>query len=222
MKNPAILLILLLFSPFASANKIDRLKTTEDVEEFVKEIEPIFTKYKYSKYEILSTGILLSKLNCQVIFEKLEIKNWEKIDINNDGHTDLIYIISSNNTFYSYIILDTGFNKYKNVLLSRNVFEDCELFKPIKINTKNHLLSYVIKQKEVGLMEYKEVIEIDTLKYKFHNFIEIQNKPADYQVKSIEYSTGGCYGSCPVFTIKLNAEGEIFYNGKWHVDEKGS
>ncbi|TQI71105.1 hypothetical protein JM79_2031 [Gramella sp. Hel_I_59] len=221
MKDFATILFLLLYSTIAFANKIDRLKTTEDVEEFVKKIEPIFTKYKYLNYELLSTDKLTQKLNCHGIFRKWGIRNWEKVDINNDGNTDLIYIIESDNSFDSYLILDNGFYKYKNVRLSRNVFENCELFKPVKIDNKNYLQSYIIKHKAITSFEYEEVIRIDTLEYKYDNFVEIQDEPANYQIDTIKYSTSSCLGSCPIFNITITAKGEIFYKGEWYVEEEG-
>jgi len=47
-----------------------------------------------------------------------------------------------------------------------------------------------------------------TLDYKFDDFIEYNPSPATYySIQKIEYVTGMCYGTCPMFSIELNKNG---------------
>ncbi|WP_424493266.1 DUF6438 domain-containing protein [Salinimicrobium sp. GXAS 041] len=198
------------------------MQTTEEVEKFVKEVEPLFTKYKHSKYRMLSTEDLAYKLNCNGIFEQWGIKNWEKTDINNDGKTDLLFIISSKNGDpYTFLIIDKGLKGFKNISLSKNSFEKCELFKPTQIGENVYLKSYILKQKEIGLMEYEEFVVNDTLTFKFDEIVEKQENPAKYKIKAIEYSTG-CSDGCPVFSFKMKSDGTAYYNGKYYAEVHGA
>ena len=117
------IIFLLMLSNVIFANKIDDLKTSKDIENFVKEVEPRFAKEKfkdwdYGNFRIVSTDSVYEGLKCNEHFSKSEIKNWQKVDINNDGLTDLLFIPH----FYGYsqyVIIDSGniidFNIWKNV-----------------------------------------------------------------------------------------------------------
>ena len=222
MKNLLLFFIIISSSNLIYSNKIDRLENDEDVQEFVLSVEPDFTKYRYDKYKILPTKILNQKLDCRGVIERWEIKNWEKTDINNDGKTDLLFIISNHNRqFYPYLIVDQGLKGFTSHRLSNNPFEDCELFKSIKIDNNEYLKHYTIKQNEIGLMKYEEEVIIDTLTYKFSEIIEFEKHPDSYNIKTIEYSTG-CSDGCPIFSFKIKENGIAYYNGTWNSDVKGS
>lgn len=205
MKNSALLFILLLFSNLIFANKIDRLKTTEDVVSFLKKINPEFTKSKWVDLKIPSTKNLSKEFNCHGIYNSWEIKNWEKTDLNNDGKTDLLFIAD----YYqidTYAIIDNGLFNYSTYLLSTNTFEPCQLFKPIKVNNETFLKIYTAKTKNVSLTEFKKTIIIDTLTFKYDQFAEINKNPASYSIKLIEYNTA-------LFSIKIKSDGTVYYNG---------
>ena len=220
MKNLILLFLIVLSSNFIYSNKIDRLRTDQDVEEFVLSVEPSFTKNNYSEYEIPSTKIINQKLDCKGIIKKWKIKNWEKVDINHDGKTDLLFIIANHERqFYSYLIVDKSLNGFVCHSLSNNPSENCELFKPIKIDKKQYLKHFTIKKSDIDLMDvkYKELQIIDTLTYKFDEVIEFEKHPDSYQIKTIEYSTG-CSDGCPFFSFKIKNDGTAYYNGKWNTE----
>jgi|SRR5690554_1901345 len=216
-----LLIIFIFTSTFVSANQIDSLKSSKDVEEFAKKVYPKFTEFKWSEFKIISTEEVRAKISCKEGYDLLIMKNWEKVDITNDGKTDLILTAYWGTTLYSYAIVDKGNNNFKTYRLSKNVFDNCELFKPIKKDDLNYLKTYIKKQEEVGLMEYEELIIKDTLVFKFQEFVELNKNPTKYRIKEIEFQTSGCYGSCPVFNLKINYKGNAEFNGQAYIKHKG-
>ncbi|CAN1565000.1 hypothetical protein MCETHM1_02854 [Flavobacteriaceae bacterium] len=211
------IILTFIFSNIIFGNKIDNLKTTKDVIEFVKTVYPEYgiirdKDFKYGIFDINSTDSIHSQLKCKEIFKIDEITNWQKIDINNDGLTDLIFI----SHFYGYtqnVIIDKGKNEFKII---RNIikFDECEYIKPIKVQDKNEL-----RIRKVNLPfdfddDIEKYIKIDTLTYKFDSFIELNDKVIiDNKIKSIEIKTDYCFGTCPVFKLIIDKNGLAEFDG---------
>lgn len=135
--------VILIFSIFffnsaTYGNKVDSLISDSDVNDFAKSENPEFVKDKFGKFQIQPTDSLLKNLACEGILANWKIKNWEKVDVTNDGLTDLVFIAYWYD-YISYVFIDQGNNKFKLFRFSKNSFENCELIKPIKIGTKNYL-----------------------------------------------------------------------------------
>jgi len=225
MKNPAILLSLL-FANLIFGNKIDKLKTTKDVVKFVKTVHPEYGVVQYKNFargvfDIKPIDTVYNSIRCKEAFAVSEIKSWQKIDINNDGLTDLIFI----SHYYGYtqnIIIDKGRNKFN---LIRNIvnFDECEYIKPIRVENKNELLV-----RNVSLPfdifpsdKVENYIKKDTLTYRFDALIERNSKPSDGKIKSVTLKTNLCYGICPVYTLTVNKSGLLEFNGIEQIEFKG-
>jgi hypothetical protein len=219
------IILMLIFSNMIFGNKIDKLNTTKEVIEFVKTVHPEYgivryKDFKYGIFDIESIDSIYNQLKCKGIFKIDEIKNWQKIDVNNDGLTDLIFI----SHFYGYtqnVIIDEGKNGFK---LIRNIinFDECEYIKPIKVQDKNEL-----RIRKVNLpFDFDDNIEkyttIDTLTYKYDSFIELNDKVIiDNKIKNIEVKTDYCFGTCPVFKLTINKNGLAEFDGIEFTKFKG-
>ncbi len=209
-----LLLSILLFglaSP-CFANSIDSLKTDNDIELFLKRIDKRFSSDKYNRFKVLPTAVIKQKLGCDSILEKWNINNWEKSDFNNDGKTDLIATISWYDDFDVFVAVDKGDNKYQLIQLSKDVFENCELAKPIKIGSEILLLFYRKKNEYndpiKNIFDYKLVSKIDTLVYKYGGFIEKQTTFTKYDISEIEYHvSSGWSGISPISKLKISSKG---------------
>ena len=82
--------------------------------------------------------------------------------------------------------------------LSYNIYEKCELAKPLVVNNQQ-LLLFAIKKR------------IDTLVYKYKGFVELNRHPLNYGIDSIEFRTGSCYNNCPVYSIKIGKDRKAVY-----------
>lgn len=212
--------VILIFSIFfwnsvAYANRIDDLITDSDVNNFVKSENPDFAKDKFGRFQVQPTDSLLKNLKCNGILANWNIKNWEKVDVTNDGLTDLVFIAYWYD-YISYVFIDKGNNKFQLFRFSKNSFENCELIKPIKIDTKNYLRLFRKTQQpdfESKIpFSYKEVLITDTLVFKYNSFIELE-VPVNDIVKSIEMNASGCFGNCPVFNLTLYHTGKGDFEG---------
>jgi hypothetical protein len=219
------IILTFLFSNIVFGNKIDNLKTTNDVIEFVKTVYPEYgiirhKDFKYGIFDIESIDSIYNQLKCKGIFKIDEIKNWQKIDIDNDGLTDLIFI----SHFYGYtqnVIIDKGKNVFK---LIRNIinFDECEYIKPIKVQDKNEL-----RIRKVNLPfdfddNIEKYIKIDTLTYKYDSFIELNDKAIiDNKIKFIEFKTNLCFGICPAYKLTINKNGQAEFLGIELTNLKG-
>ncbi|WP_148042749.1 DUF6438 domain-containing protein [Pedobacter jejuensis] len=180
-------------------------------------------KDKFGKFEIQPTDSLLKNLACDGIFTNWNIKNWEKVDVTNDGLTDLVFIAYWYN-YITYAFIDKGNNKFQLIRFSKNSFENCELIKPIRIGTKNYLRLFR-KTQQPDLtnkipFSYRDVIITDTLVFKYNSFVELET-PGNDIVKSIKMNTSGCFGSCPIFNLTLYPSGKGDFEGIEFTKTKG-
>ena len=212
-----LLIFLLLLSKQVLSNKIDALKTDQEVNEFVKTTNPTFAEDKYAKFEIQTTDYIAKYLDCSGIFKSWDIRNWEKADITNDGRTDLVFVAYWYD-YISYALIDTGNDTFKLIRLAKDPFDHCQLFKPVKKGSTNYLKIFrKITEPDTTDKQpfsYKEVTMIDTLIFKFDSFIELSRaKNPGNEIESIEIKTGYCFGSCPVFSLKMSKNGMADFEG---------
>lgn len=218
-----LLLLLMLFSQQAISNKIDSLKTDEDVKTFLKSLNADLAPSSFVNYELKPTDTIAKYLNCEGVFRSWDIRNWEKADITNDGLTDLIFI-GHNSGYDALAYVDMGSDNFQLFRFSKNTFEDCELVKPIKVGSVNYISIFqktaVPDHDSKEHFAYKEVKVLDTLVFKFNSFIEL-GTPALDEIESIEINTSGCYGSCPVQKLKLLKDGKAYYEGFAYTSQLG-
>lgn len=168
-------------------NKIDNLKTTEDVIKFAKLINPDFDKDNFGQLQIKSTDLIINELSDCSLYKTWNIQNWQKVDLNNDGKTDLLFTGYWYSTYHQYIITGSESNKYELFNLSDNIDYACKILKPIVIGNKNELLVNNYKTDPETVSTEKIIHFVDTLTYKFDSFIEKNNKPANYDIQYIKF-----------------------------------
>ena len=207
------LLLLILFKSFITfGNEIEKLQTTEDVRKFISTISiSRVNKFPHVSHHLLSTDSIANSVQCKTLFEQAGVLNWEKTDLNNDGETDLLFILSDRNRSYSYAVFYREENSYESKLLTHN---ECEFFKPIKLKGINYLKSYAIKD-----FPYNQSTTIDTLAFKYGGLVKKQDHISDYSIESISYSVSGSE-VLPHYTIKINNENKVIYTQDYFSREK--
>ncbi|AXT19244.1 hypothetical protein D7030_13520 [Flavobacteriaceae bacterium AU392] len=220
LKRLIILTIVTFQFNYIYSNQIDNLNNTEEVLQFVKSFNKDFINDKYAEFQIRSTKEISKDLNCGGLFNKWSIKNWEKIDLNNDNLTDLI-VIGYLYDYFTIAIIDKNQGDYKIHRINKNPFEKCELVKPIKVEGENQLKIFHKKYTQTGLFEFDSKNLIDTLSFKYDDILELNDVLENYNIKSIQLKTSYCFGSCPVFTLKMYKNGNVEYKGEEYVDYKG-
>lgn len=194
-----ILLFFLSINCFA--NDIDKIQTNEDVYKFL--VKKVDRKFKNN-----SPLVDNPKLNDTAKYGR---NKFFKIDIDNNGLTDLI--------IYSYrklfVVLDNGKSNYTVRYLDNGTFSlnNATL---ISIDTTLIPRKIIIQQRE------KPESQIDTLIFKFNNFIEYNSNPTkDFSFEKITIKTNQCFGTCPIFEMTINKDRTATYKAIMYNDETG-
>lgn len=170
-----------------SMNKIDNLQTIEDVLKFAKTINPDFAHGNFGELQIKPTDLIIKELNNCDLYKIWNIQNWQKIDLNNDNKTDLIFTGYWYSTYYQFAIIESELSQYELFTLSNNIDYFCKIVKPIVVNNKNELLVNNYKTDPETISKRQIIHFKDTLTYKFNSFIEMNKKVINYDIEHIKF-----------------------------------
>jgi hypothetical protein len=62
----------------------------------------------------------------------------------------------------------------------------------------------------------------DTLIFRYGDFVEYNPKPDQYQISYFAVETRGCYGECPIYTLRVSADGKATYQADEFNPVKGN
>jgi hypothetical protein len=171
--------------PYSSVNKIDSLKTIDDVERFVASLDSAYYPHFYKTDNI----------------DKSTYENkFFKIDLDNNGLTDILinvtflFAVTANEdrTYGIHLIGSGGRDLLSNILFLN----------------KTPLI--VIKYLDGIIVSPR----IDTLIFKFNDFIEFNKSPDNLKIEEIRFSATACFGPCPVFDLTIKADRSVIYEAK--------
>jgi hypothetical protein len=234
MKKTSLLLIFLLNISFVFAQNIDKLKTFKQTAKFLKKninkeytFKEIFDNEKEADEEDFTDEV-------------------KKIDLDNNGYTDLVInayvplIIIINNSNENYRELNfrnsnpfgddvPKLNSIKEIGNDKVLIFETEIheydeteYPNIKIKRKQKALSYNNKTKKHEWVIRDVKFKIDSLIVKYGELVTYKkNIPKVNKIKELYFSTSGCYGTCPIFEIKLTNNRDLEYNGKGFTKHTG-
>lgn len=193
--------------------EIDGLKSDQEVQAFIRKTDSAFKNYEVKKIADFTTNDIVFFEN-KKLAEKLNVnESFYKTDFDNNGYTDLL-ILGDNHTCFeaanqscSYTpiaLMNFGNNNYEIVRFTQG-FNDIITPKIKKINSKYLLQIYrpVLKDWEQRIFEKEPSVKI--LEFKFDEFIEYNSNEKNYiPIKKIEFSTSGCFGTCPIFRMTID------------------
>lgn len=193
----------------ACHNKIDDITSAQQIEALLKSIDPYFSTFHVND----SLKFLHSK--CAEVSDSLNCKAWFKTDFDNNNYTDLI-VVGGWDNHAVVCVLDSGDNRFAINRLTRKIFQNCTLPVFKKIGAENLILYYSVNEPK------SDSLELDTLIYKFSDFVEYNPSSKNYNIQKIEFAANGCLGECPQFKLIIdsnkNAEyTAINYNKKYGV-----
>ena len=214
MKVIYSIFILAIATSFAFANEIDNLKTNREVNTFLAE--------NVLKKDSGTVMLDDSKTNS----EQYGKNKFYKLDLDNNGLTDLVVdgkyliaVIDKGNKNFGFHSIDRGGFSLNKYTLVNIVYKD---EKPILAVRK-----YIVKD----AFDYREDIKYEgktggketekNLIFKFGGFVEYNSKPEKFKIEEINFSTSLCFGSCPVFKIKINQNKSATYEAIEYNDKKG-
>ena len=124
IKNIAFLFFLLFVSQIALANKVEDLKTDSDVVKFITSLDKMFTQKYSARFILKSPDEILNEAECGDV-KSWKVKNWEKVDFNNYGKTDILVNTTEYDQFFTF---KSPLNHFNNVHWNAYIkFEDLEI-----------------------------------------------------------------------------------------------
>ena len=186
-------------------NLIDGLSTSEEVVEFAKSVFPSFNNKYNGNLIIKATDTIIKNIDNCKLYQSWEIKNWEKIDLNNDKDTDLLFTGYWNSNFSQFAIISEE-EKYSLFILSDNINYGCKILKPIVVNKKNQLLINNFKVERNNDADEVVIHYEDTITFVFNSFIEMNNDVADYDIENVKFILDHN------FEVEIDNKGNAYYN----------
>lgn len=203
-------------------SEVDNLKTKLEIEKFIQKIDTNYKKYELKNLQDFNRSHDGDSIN-KILANKLNVKTfYTKADFDNNGYTDLL-AIGDNHTCYGegekscsfspIVVMNFGQNKTK-------IFNiDLEWGKSIvpKVEYIDSQPFLVVYKKKLVDWQKKSYSELRTvLTFKFGNFIEYNENPKKNKITKIEFSTSGCFGTCPVYKLTLNRDSLSVFNARYY------
>ena len=203
-------------------SKIDQLSTVQDVEKFIQSRYKDLQNFRIKNISEMDR-LMGDKSFCKKVADSLKVdKNFYKADFDNNGRTDLLVV----GDYYGFIILtvmDFGNDSLLLQRLTRSSFQDC-VFPKIIAKENTTLIDYYYQPDKWGYTngvgKKPEYLVRKTLVYKFGDFVEYNEIPKNYQIEKIEYKTTPCFGTCPIFGLKIENDRKGEYQaGNYNVEQ---
>lgn len=219
---PVILLFFLVncekYKPLYSS-EIDDLQTVEEVQSVIRKTDTLFKKYEIKKIGDFKRSDNISFIENQKLAKKFDVdKAFYKTDFDGNGFTDLLVTGDQHTCFTtaygqdedescSYnpiVLLNFGRGSYRIIDISQGI-DDCLTPKIKKVNNRTILSVYKPVVKDWEKKTFEDTPFVQDLEYKFGEFIEYNSNDKNYiPITKIEFSTSGCFGTCPVFQMTID------------------
>lgn len=186
-------------------NFIDSIQTAKQITDLISKIDDRYKEFKVN--ESLKFENRFSDKNYKKIADSLNVQPWTKADFDNNGMTDILVI--GNWYDHSVICILDKDGKYEINRITRRNFQDCT-FPVVK---KGKIKYFFENEPKRGKWDEPRKLKQITLVYKFGDFIEENQIPANHKIEKIEFSTSGCFGTCPVFNLTINSD----KTAKWYA-----
>lgn len=210
------------------ASKIDSLNTAADVEEFLQKVD---SNFKYFKVvPVLESGTHISRGLDSInhsFAKNLKIdQSFYKTDFDNNGYTDLLITggwDGSHLFFETLTLLNYGNEKPHIQALTKH---HLSIFVPV-IQQTDSLPLLVLHQPYNYYPENPgkpDTIQTRLISYNGY-FVEYNNKPlAKHLIKKIEFKSDGCYGTCPIFELKIDHDRKASFKAQYYnfTSERGA
>ncbi len=187
-------------------NKIDDISSSADI---ARIFNPM--KGEDSIYYTINNSLNFKEADFTKLQLVLKAPAWVKADFDNNGYTDIMFTGNDNTRDpFVFCLLDSGENKFFIKRITRRSFQRTVLPVAKSINGIQSILYYHYLDTSIYFYD-TNYIKLDTLVYKFGDFIEYNKIPANYNIKKIEYKTDGFWGKFSEYTIIINKNREAIY-----------
>jgi hypothetical protein len=208
-------------------SKVDKLYTNDAVEEFIHTTDTNFRQFylrPFKDLDMYGDGESDSKGDSifNTLVNKYKVnKNFYKTDFDKNGYTDLLvmgrweYLVSGspNQKRYIenfYVIMNFGLEPAKVLNVGRGSI--LPILK--KINGNNFLdLHREVRDYDYSGNSVKVAHDsVTVLQWATIGFTEYNSVPKDYNIETIQFFRGPCFGQCPMYEFTIHKDGSaLFY-----------
>ncbi len=189
-------------------NYLDSIDNPKQIEKLLVSIDERYKNFKVNDI------VKYTKNNCQKFSDSLGIESYSKADFDNNGLTDLLVVGNYYSSPGILCILDNGKNYYEIQVLTKMTFQDCAFAKVNRQGIAAGIDYYSEQQPEKDKLFKPGTFKKSSLIYKFGSFVEQNDNVHIHSIEKIEYETTGCYGSCPVFAISIEKNGNVIFEAQ--------
>ena len=189
----------------AISSKIDSLKTISEIEQFIYTSDSNYSFFKLKRIIDFPKKDIMYEVGI-AIADSLKInKSFYKEDLDNNGYRDLIVTGSTsyNDIFYSFTLLNYSKDSIK-IIDTRPMRHTFTIPKIVYVEKQPLVEIYYPDMFDWKTQKIKKIKRLVTVK--FGNYIEFNESPKISNIEKIEFSTTGCFGTCPIFEIVLNKD----------------
>jgi len=179
-------------------NYIDSIQNAKQITDLILKVDNKYKKFTVN--ESLKFENRYSGKNYKQIADSLKIQPWTTADFDNNGLTDILVV--GNWYDHSVICILDKNGKYEIKPITRSSFQNYTF--PVVKNGK--IKYYFESEPDWRKRNEPRKLEQITLIYKFGDFIEENQLQSTHKIEKIEYSTSGCYGTCPIFNLTINSD----------------
>lgn len=204
-------------------SEIDHITTPLEVQNLIRKNFKDLTKYEVKSIQDFKREDFECQTNVKLADELDIDESFYKTDFDNNGFTDLLVIgddytclgsLDQSCSYHPIVIMNFGHQKYKiaNISKSHNDYfvpkiTDKDGQKLLEINN-SRIIDW--KKKIVAKNPQKQI-----LAFRFGDFIEYNSNTQNYiPIEKIEFSTTGCFGTCPIFDLEINQNREAKFIAK--------
>ncbi len=204
------IIIFLMFFPYCKAQKMNYIDSIQNA----KQITDLLSKIDahHTEFEIKDSSLFVNRRYSHQYYKKiadsLGVQPWTKADFDGNGLSDILVTGRMGYERCTICILDEGAGKYKTkwITVGNFSFSFCVV--------ENNKIKYYSENKAEPMIWSKPPkLQQVVLTYKFGDFIEENQNPNICKIGKIEYETSGCFGTCPVFFLTINADSTSIWQG---------
>ena len=241
MKNLSLFLLIFLsqicFSQSKINSVIDDLKTETEVQNFVQSLSKNGDNH-LAKFELKKIKNFDDNNVSQILkrtADSLQIdQSFYKGDFDHNGKTDILFIGDDKSCNSSQRNADgtnscdtsvrVAFDLGNSIEVKNLLPNHFDFIVPIirKINDQEYIEVFydeITEDMNSDSLKYNHQLKSKILTHKFDNFVEYNRNPTNYKIHKIKFSTGVCFGGCPVFSLEVDKnEDSKFYAEYYNFD----
>ncbi len=195
-----IFLLLFQYCKAQKRNYIDSIQNEKQIINLIAKIDKDYKEFEF-KDSLKIKSRRYSRQYYRKIADSLNLQPWKKADFDGNGLTDILVFGQLDDDRCVICILDKG-EKFEINRITRHSFQNFVF----AIVENNKIKYYTENNAKPKNWNNPPRLQQTILTYKFGDFIEENKTPIIRKIEKIEYDTGGCFGSCPVFFLTINAD----------------